>query len=279
MSRSGQHRQVEPERIDGRFVEEMNQVSKMSKSRSCGWYFDRLSHFVGCSQIDEVFFEIDTVGSGTLDRSEIRIMFAAKNLEMEDSELDRAMAELDEDGDGSVTLEEFEAWYWASPDGQAMEKAKAKAKVAVGTVDQSNVHLSYLTSSRMLMEQLYDAKTLAYIVLYLEYVIKHDLGAEYGLNEAGPSDLISQVRISTAGAAVLQLPPCVHCNRSELSHPVVCRCCSLARSTPPTYSGECSQSDEARHAIHSFFWTQTDRESLVLVAGSEFRRPRRQRTG
>ena len=192
MSRSGQHRQVEPERIDGRFVEEMNQVSKMSKSRSSGWYFLRLSQFVGCSQIHEVFFDIDTDGSGTLDRSEIRIMFTAKNLEMEDSELDRAMAELDEDGDGSVTLEEFEAWYRASPDGQAMEKAKAKAKVAVGTVDQSNVHLSYLTSSRMLMEELYDAKTLAYIVLYLEYIIKHDLGAEYGLNEAGPSDLISQ---------------------------------------------------------------------------------------
>ena len=41
------------------------------------------------------------------------------------------------------------------------------------TSEADGADLSYLLPSRMLLEDLYDTKLLAYMVLYYEYVIRH----------------------------------------------------------------------------------------------------------
>lgn len=108
--------------------------------------------------------------------------------------MDKAMKEMagDDQEEGVVTLAQFEEWYRASPEGQEMERKKQEGELK-RAVGNEQTHLNYLNACRMLLEELYDDRTLAYMALYLEYVIKHDLGARFGLNEAGPSDLCSQV--------------------------------------------------------------------------------------
>eukprot|EP01052_Picozoa_sp_SAG31_P000805 SAG31_NODE_23_length_33717_cov_17.863585_25_plen_455_part_00 len=185
-------RQVEPDRIDGRFVEEMN-------------------------AIDQIFSDIDQDNSGSLDKEEVKRMFNAKNMQLTEAQLDRAFKEMtgDDDENGCVTLPQFEEWYRASQEGKDMERDKQEAGLKRAKVEKGSTHLSYLAACRMLMEELYDARTLgnnlwpraflhcadaccfavrvAYMALYLEYVIKHDLRGHYGLDEAGPSDICSQI--------------------------------------------------------------------------------------
>eukprot|EP01050_Picozoa_sp_SAG11_P001002 SAG11_NODE_40_length_21525_cov_16.276066_2_plen_1632_part_00 len=162
-------KKVEPKRIDHRYLREIN-------------------------ALDELFAQIDEDGSGKLDREEVRHMLdTTRAIKMSDTDLDSAMKEMaGTDGDSEITFDQFEAWYAEQPlqDGG---KSKAQIRTEEKKQDADTADLNYLTPCRLLMEELYDEKTLAYMILYLEYAIKHDLGGKYKLNEAGPSDVIGQV--------------------------------------------------------------------------------------
>ena len=51
----------------------------------------------------------------------------------------------------------------------------------------------HLESSVKLLEQLYSARNLSYMVLYMEYAIKHDLTRKFKLDKLGPSDIASHI--------------------------------------------------------------------------------------
>jgi hypothetical protein len=70
------------------------------------------------AEMKKVFELIDKDGSGTLDRGEIGVMADYFNLagtgpggKMTDSELDAAMAQMDDDNSGEVEFVEFQEWY------------------------------------------------------------------------------------------------------------------------------------------------------------------------
>jgi Ca2+-binding EF-hand superfamily protein len=60
---------------------------------------------------ERLFKEIDTDGSNSLDRSEIRHLAEKLGGGLTDQELDEAMREMDADGDNEVSLEEFQDWF------------------------------------------------------------------------------------------------------------------------------------------------------------------------
>jgi Ca2+-binding EF-hand superfamily protein len=64
--------------------------------------------------IAKLFAEIDTDGSGTLDRGEVAAVAAKLGLRLGKRQLDEAMRAMDEDGSGEVDAAEFAAW-WVSP--------------------------------------------------------------------------------------------------------------------------------------------------------------------
>ena len=57
------------------------------------------------------FEAADTDGGGTLDASELKVVCADLGLELDDDELEAALAILDENGDGDISLEEFYDWW------------------------------------------------------------------------------------------------------------------------------------------------------------------------
>ena len=61
--------------------------------------------------VTEVFAEMDTDGSGYLDRAEIEKGVATLGLLIGPEDFESMMKEMDPDGDGEVTLQEFTGWW------------------------------------------------------------------------------------------------------------------------------------------------------------------------
>eukprot|EP01051_Picozoa_sp_SAG22_P023230 SAG22_NODE_5905_length_933_cov_1.426859_1_plen_110_part_10 len=58
-----------------------------------------------------LFQEADADGSGGLDKDEVAALARNLGRPLSEQELDEAMAEMDEDGGGTVEFEEFYSWY------------------------------------------------------------------------------------------------------------------------------------------------------------------------
>ena len=69
------------------------------------------THYGGKKRtVREAFDDMDSDGSGTLDKQEVEMAFAAMGRLMTTEELTATFAERDRDGDGRLTFEEFKAW-------------------------------------------------------------------------------------------------------------------------------------------------------------------------
>merc|ERR1711939_476040 len=80
----------------------------------------------------DLFNSVDSDGNGTLDKDEVaRFVRKLKPTRfLAGDAIDQAMAEMDSDGDGSVTYEEFEAWWLGGGSITAGERvATASAQV------------------------------------------------------------------------------------------------------------------------------------------------------
>jgi Ca2+-binding EF-hand superfamily protein len=89
----------------------------------------------GAAELRAVFEELDTDGSGALDKGEVwQALNTMKGREMTEEEVDAAMAEMDEDGGGEIELEEFTKWYqtnqYASASGDVMAALAAAQPAA-----------------------------------------------------------------------------------------------------------------------------------------------------
>jgi hypothetical protein len=74
-----------------------------------------------------------------------------------------------------ANLTPFSLRYVATHDDVSQTDGNASQKKSdpTDTREADGADLSYLVPSRMLLEDLYDTKLLAYMVLYYEYVIRH----------------------------------------------------------------------------------------------------------
>ena len=63
-------------------------------------------------KLEEVFKQMDTDGSGTLDAEELQRAFAAVGRPSDPETIQNAIKSLDTDGDGLISLEEFKAIAW-----------------------------------------------------------------------------------------------------------------------------------------------------------------------
>lgn len=73
-------------------------------------------------QLRKMFKEIDTDGSGYLDRDEIKALTVRLGIDFSEADLDEAMAEMDDDGSGEVDFDEFALWW---PKAQKSKLAQA----------------------------------------------------------------------------------------------------------------------------------------------------------
>lgn len=63
------------------------------------------------ARAETMFRQLDSDGSGSLDREELQALARTLGTTLSDREISEAMAEVDKDGDGSVDLSEFLVWY------------------------------------------------------------------------------------------------------------------------------------------------------------------------
>jgi hypothetical protein len=70
------------------------------------------------SSLRRLFERVDENQSGCLDRDEVRQLAGLLGVALSSAELDASMAQMDDNGDGTIEFEEFEAWFRArEPDG------------------------------------------------------------------------------------------------------------------------------------------------------------------
>jgi hypothetical protein len=62
------------------------------------------------AELRTVFLEIDTDGSGVLDREEVSVLARRLGHDLTEKQLNSAMSEMDTDGDNEVDFEEFKEW-------------------------------------------------------------------------------------------------------------------------------------------------------------------------
>lgn len=74
--------------------------------------------------VKEVFDTLDEDSSGALSRKEVKRLADSLNAKLTHRDLDAAMREMDEDGDGEVDFMEFYSWWMASGDGVLQEAKK-----------------------------------------------------------------------------------------------------------------------------------------------------------
>lgn len=65
------------------------------------------------AKVERTFVRVDFDGSGFIDRDEVKLLMLELGRECTDEHTDKIMAELDPDGDGEITMEEFKDW-WVS---------------------------------------------------------------------------------------------------------------------------------------------------------------------
>eukprot|EP01038_Epipyxis_sp_PR26KG_P007320 gene7320-9974_t len=66
--------------------------------------------------VETAFAEFDTDKSGFIDKAELGRLFTALGCELDSEHLDKAMKDLDKDGNGLIDFAEFSKWYMASED-------------------------------------------------------------------------------------------------------------------------------------------------------------------
>ena len=65
-------------------------------------------------KMEETFMRIDLDGSGSIDPTELRILMVELGKPSDDAAIQTMLAELDEDGDGDISLDEFRSWWLKS---------------------------------------------------------------------------------------------------------------------------------------------------------------------
>jgi Ca2+-binding EF-hand superfamily protein len=73
---------------------------------------DRLGRRLSESSL--LFEQVDRDGNGNLDRAEVRDLVYKQGYYLNDEELEGVMDRLDEDGDGNISLQEYQQW-WTFP--------------------------------------------------------------------------------------------------------------------------------------------------------------------
>ena len=68
-----------------------------------------------------IWQSVDTDGSGSLDRAEAKTAMEAMGQKMSDQEFQNAMTELDDDGSGEISFDEFIVW-WQKQDAEAQQQ-------------------------------------------------------------------------------------------------------------------------------------------------------------
>ena len=81
--------------------------------------FARLTHF-DVGKTKTIFDRIDEDGSGELDQDELRELCEQLGREMSETELQKAMLQMDSDGGGTIGFEEFTVWFKALAEGDNM---------------------------------------------------------------------------------------------------------------------------------------------------------------
>ena len=79
-------------------------------------------------QLEKIFGMIDVSGDGQLDPGELKQAFELAGKPKSDAEIEQAIKELDEDGDGLINLEEFKKIAWSTS--VKVEKGEPAAAVA-----------------------------------------------------------------------------------------------------------------------------------------------------
>ena len=75
-------------------------------------------------QLLQMFSEIDMDGSGSLEASEVKTLAARMGKKLTPAEVQRAMDTMDENGDGSVSIEEFQDWWRAAKSAPAFSTGR-----------------------------------------------------------------------------------------------------------------------------------------------------------
>ena len=93
--------------------------------------------FKTMAEVHQLFLEIDTDGSGLLDRAEVQKLCKRLYLPVTRSELDHAMSMMDADGSGTVDYAEFQEWWGLFQQEQKRTKQEqTKLHKSTGTVDE-----------------------------------------------------------------------------------------------------------------------------------------------
>lgn len=92
------------------------------------------------AELRAMFDELDTDGSGELERDEVAVMATRLGLDISDEALDAAIAEMDGDGNGAVDFEEFARWF--------RHQAARESSVTQDLQRRLNTHLSSLRGDR-----------------------------------------------------------------------------------------------------------------------------------
>eukprot|EP01046_Picozoa_sp_COSAG06_P011470 COSAG06_NODE_656_length_13333_cov_6.485492_4_plen_166_part_00 len=72
-------------------------------------------------KLKNLWATLDSDGSGALDKNEVREVMKSMGKDLDDAQLDAAMAEIDKDGSGEVEYEEFLVW-WQGQDPEAQKQ-------------------------------------------------------------------------------------------------------------------------------------------------------------
>eukprot|EP01052_Picozoa_sp_SAG31_P042607 SAG31_NODE_6821_length_1878_cov_1.327150_2_plen_364_part_00 len=174
------------------------------------------------AQLLQLFDEIDTDGSGLLDREEVANLAESLGAPLSTSELDQAMLEMDEDGSGEVDFEEFRLWFskqeegggngkskWAQALVYQLESYNARMTSTIAAMGSSNIDGSLKNLDTMIEQMAPEAKQ--NFASRISEVLDSTLDAE-GLVELAPrwNQLLEWGRDQIIKSSFGVLPPTVH---------------------------------------------------------------------
>ena len=92
----------------------------LERVRFFGWNKeDELEH----DQVKKMFDDIDTDGGGSLDKAETSALFKKLQIALTDEQYEQVFGELDRGGDGDVSFEEFQRWWFLKKNGASLARS------------------------------------------------------------------------------------------------------------------------------------------------------------